>query len=390
MSILNVDDIVYEILNFLDIKMVIPLAVINKHIYFIIINTKIYKELAILQTYCPFYRDSPDIELLCKLNLQNVLQKALVVGRDREYMLDRIIIYASKYNKVNLLQYFTKHKIDNFKSAMMTALKNGNVSVLEWFYSHGYCFKYCKLAIREAMRKGKIDVIKWFHGMGYVFTYSKKCALHIAGKNKSCHDWFYNQDFIYVYTKNDIKFIIKCGHLALIEWFYESVYGFKISKIFVDVATRNNHIHILNWIKNKKFKFLYYSNAVETSCKGDNTKILTWYHNNGYIIEIRDGFIVYATLNGYIDVLEFLNSHEINYRCNYKNKFSRSKQFKFFIKTIDLNDILYMNDGYDKIIIEGFKNSLNWYKKSGFDIDNIKWLKSLKIENRKDRAFVSW
>ena len=404
MSILEIDDILYEIINHINIKhikTIVSLVIINKSCHYFIINLKIYKELCVLQKRFPNFYDYANfcgIELLCELNLINVLKKVLI--HDPKYHFNEIITSASKHNRVNLLQYFTKHnhEIPNFESAMNVAVKYGHVNVLEWFYELGYKFKNCKIAIKTAMENGQIDVVKWFCNMGYRIEYSNRYVLFLDERiqhiSKHDHPWFYNEDYIYKYTEADVEFIIRNDHFDLLKWLFELNNGFKLSDALVNFIVANNYIHILDWIKNKGFDIQYASDILICSCNNDNVNVLEWLQKNEIIIKITPAFVVRATIYGYIGVLDFLNTNELDYyhwnNIINANVISEFKHFKNFVYSICWKHFQHFSCSYNIGDFVKYECSLNWYTKSGFNLGQIEWIQHMKIEKYPEAYHFYW
>ena len=397
MSILEIDDILYEIVNHIDIDIIFSLIIVNKSCHRFIINTNIHKELNILQKRFPNfhnYKKLSNIELLCELNLVNILKKEFILVHNY----DEIIMGASKHGRVNLLQFFIKHnhEIQNFESAMNVAVEKGHVNVLEWFYDSDYKFKNCKIAIRIAMQNGQVDVIKWFCKMGYWIKYSKRYASILYEKTITKHDylWYYNEDNIYKYTDSDVKFIIKNDHFDLFKWLFELDNGLKLSDTLIEYIIAHDCIHILDWIKDKGFDFQYSPNVLEYYSFKNKVNVFEWLQKNEIIIKITNKLVVRATIFGYINVLEFLNTHELNYyHSNNKQndiRISEFKHFKNFVYSICWTDLQHISSSCKIADFDKYENSLNWYRNLGIDVDQIEWIQRMKIVKYRDTVQFSW
>ena len=375
MSILGIDDIFYEIINhihFNHLKTIVSLVIINKGCHHFIINLNIYKELNVLQKRFPNFHDYKrfgDAELLCELNLVNILKKEFVSIYYSKNIFNEIIIGASKHGRVNLL---------------------------EWFYDSGYKFKNCKIAMRIAMQNGQVDVIKWFCDRNYRIKFSKRYTSILAEKTISEHKypWFYNEDNIYKYTESDVRFLIRNDYFVLLKWLFELDDGFKLSDILIECIIVHDRIHILDWIKDKGLDFQYSPNVLEDSCYKDNINVLELFQKNKIIIKITTKLVVRATVFGYIDVLNFLNAHEIDYyhlnnNVNYIciSEFKHFKNFVYSISWIDLQHSSYSCNiaGFIK-----YECSLNWYTQSGFNLGQIEWIQRMKIVKYRDTVQFSW
>ena len=240
------------------------------------------------------------------------------------------------------------------------------------------------MAIRKAMCNGQIDVIKWFYNLGYKFEY---CTNYVSYLSKNKHRWFFNGDLVYRYTQLDLNFIIRKGYLDLFDWLFEIDEGFKFTDKFINIAIQYSHIHIMNWIKNKGYLFIYSFDALEHSCDNDNTSVLKWFKKHDIIIKITDVFIVEMTIHGYVNVLSFLNSNEINYYYDHDKHLSKSNSFKNFVNSINLKDTTF---NYKITVLEKYECSINWYKKAGFNINRIKWMCNMKIRKDDNRVWIFW
>src|ERR1700742_2801237 len=122
-----------DLLSFLHITDIINFGQINRSIYGIVQNSKIYNQ---IQQLKGTRKDQYLIECY-KKELLDVLSL-------------EIKIYH--YNNINILE----------KSGIKKASANGHIDVLNWLKNNGFEFKYTYDAINKASKNGHIAVLDWF------------------------------------------------------------------------------------------------------------------------------------------------------------------------------------------------------------------------------------
>lgn len=405
MSILEIDDIIYQILNQINIDnldTIISLTIVNKQCYHFVTNTNLYKELIVLRKYYPRGYDFHDyctIELMCKLNLENILKKELDSKQNAHYFLEKLIIGASTYGRINLLQLFIKDdfKITKFDKIIIDAteiaVEKGHIAILKWFYKFGYKFNNCWSVVKEAICNNQIDILKWFLNIGYKIEFSKYKILFIKEENTFEYDYPWSCNGMYVYSGPDLK-RDKNGYFDLIKWLFEFGNGFKFPKTLLRYVIRNNHIHILDWIKNTGYEFQCFKDFIlQDYCCNDHINVLEWCQKNRIGMKITDHFVIIATISGHINILEFLNSHVTKYydKSNHCWINVHFKDFIYSIRKKNLKCIKFYDNCYESTL-EKYNRSVNWYKKMGFDISRIKLIYGIKIKRKSktDEICFSW
>src|SRR5271169_5590623 len=125
-----------HLLNFLFLKDIIKLRLINRSLNKLIMNHEIYKSILQINNV----NDKSILETCYKKGLIDILQNYYQFGKN--IIINDGIDWASEY---------------------------GHLQILEWFKNFGFEFKYSDRAINYASTRGYIGILEWFKNSGFEF-----------------------------------------------------------------------------------------------------------------------------------------------------------------------------------------------------------------------------
>jgi len=260
-------------------------------------------------------------------------------------------IYASENNKINVIRWLNENYEDiitrySYRYAIKNSIINENIELLKYLYDNykkiyndSLCFFTTSISL--AIKTENLEIIHWLHNRSKYYSY---CEFFNAAKtsNKLLLEWMYEnrdindknftntKEFItnniynreysnyYVYSKNHpLIFASEKGNLEIVKLIYEKDnknITISIIQKSVKFAAINGYLDVIIFLQNiyNNIK-IYTNNIISYVASTGQLEIIKYIHNNNnnnYKNNISGKMAIdLACLNGHFDVIKWLDTN---------------------------------------------------------------------------------
>jgi hypothetical protein len=218
------------------------------------------------------------------------------------------LYYACMQGNVKILEWYKKSNLSFYlyEEAMVYALQNNRINVLDWFVNNGYEIKF--VMYPEFLTSITIDTLEWL-------------------KNK-----IKNLNYEYIISKAIIYNLVN-----ILEWVKNSNYNFNNYEGLMDISITYQNFDILKWFKKNNYNIIHNKKIIETNIVYHNNrdfedcydllieqvniiKMIIWYKKYNYKLKFTQKTIYYSFNHNLYCVLNYLKSHGFKHNMFYIKK----------------------------------------------------------------------
>ena len=117
------------------------------------------------------------------------------------------------------------------------------------------------------------------------------------------------------------EYLIECYKKGLLDILklchYNNINIFE--KTGIKIASLNGHVDVLNWLKNNGFEFKCTGDAINRASENGHVAVLDWLKNSGFQFKYSDFAINMASSNGHVAVLNWFKHSGFEFRYTKMN-----------------------------------------------------------------------
>ncbi|EFA83121.1 hypothetical protein PPL_03911 [Heterostelium album PN500] len=194
---------------------------------------------------------------------------------------DHLLEVASAHNQFEMAKILMDHGVvANYSIAMANSIRNGNLTMLQWFHDHGDGFKSFlnTESMFYAVINGDFEMVRWIH-----------CNTTIEP------------------TTEMFDTAARLGYLKILRYFHANFPNTNCSYEAFDDAAANGHLDVLEFL-NENSNVGCSIQAMNEASRNDRLDVIKWLHNNrseGCSKKCMD----YAARNSNLHIVKWLHQN---------------------------------------------------------------------------------